>query len=168
MPYLERMVASPRHVRRKKCPWFVTTGARICPSLAVAPAAVAYQLVVFQCVCVCPCVLLCAMRTHTHTHTLNTHTHTDMGRACGSHCLTFLPPTSTDPGPMALTVSIATNIKHHEPCSTMHKLQSAVCMIGWLSQVWCTVLFMPVHGVMQLKGKIQENPQMWPIQQVAV
>ena len=46
----------------------------MCPSLAVAPAAVAYQLVVFQCVCVCVpvCFVVRDAYTHTHTHTLNT------------------------------------------------------------------------------------------------
>ena len=42
----------------------------MCPSLDVATAAVAYQLVVFQCVCVCARVFCCARCVHTHT--LNT------------------------------------------------------------------------------------------------
>ena len=42
----------------------------MCPSLAVAPAAVAYQLVVFQCVCVPVCFVV--RDAYTHTNTLNT------------------------------------------------------------------------------------------------
>ena len=104
-----RMVVSPRHVRRKNCLWFVRTGALplMCPSLAVAPAAVAYQLVVFQCVCVCARVFCCARCVHTHTH--STHWH-------GPCVWLTLPYILTTNRPRT-HVSIGSNIKHHEPCT---------------------------------------------------
>ena len=109
------------------------------------------------CVPVCVCVPVCFVvrDAYTHTHTLNTLA----WAVCVAHIalrLTFLPP--TDPGPRT-HVSIGSNIKHHEPCTNC-KLHDRMVIT---SLVHCTVIFMFVPGVMQLKGKIQENPQMWSI-----